>query len=114
MRQTGELKFNLIKFELCVNKWFSGRQKGANNLLQKCFIAKYCLCCLEEDKTINKIADCLGVSPYVESEQSIFQIWIPHRGKGKYRCNILLDYPTNELISLHDEMYRESSKALCK
>ncbi len=114
MRQTGELKFNQSNLN-CAEQMVLKETKGANKTSSEVlYLAKYCLCCLEEDKTINEIADCLGVSHMWKAKQSIFQIWIPHQVKANIVANILLDYPTNELISLHDEMYRESSKALCK
>lgn len=30
--------------------------------------------------------------------------------KGKYRCNILIDEPVNELVTLHDNMYSNAAK----
>ena len=65
----------------------------------------------KEDKTVNEIADCLGVSPvYVESEaEYLAEYGFLTENKGKYRY-ILIDEASNELVKLHDEMYRESAK----
>ena len=112
MRQTGELKFNPIKFELCGTNGSPGTKGANNNFFRSALSQNIVYAVWKEDKTINEIADCLGVSPvYVESEaEYLSKYGFLTESKGKYRCNILLDYPTNELISLHDEMYREAAK----
>ena len=112
MRQTGELKFNPIKFELCGTNGSPGT-KGANSNFFRSILSQNIIYAVwKEDKTINEIADCLGVSPvYVESEaEYLSEYGFLIESKGRYRCNILLDDPTNELISLHDAMYRETAK----
>lgn len=112
MRQTGELKFNPIKFELCGTNGSPGTKGANNNFFRSALSQNIVYAVWKEDKTINEIADCLGVSPvYVESEaEYLSEYGFLTENKGKYRCNILLDDPTNELISLHDEMYREAAK----
>ena len=112
MRQTGELKFNPIQFELCGTNGSPGTKGANNNFFQSVLSQNIVYAVWKEDKTINEIADCLGVSPvYVESEaEYLSEYGFLTENKGKYRCNILLDDPTNELISLHDEMYREAAK----
>ena len=112
MRQTGELKFNPIKFELCGTNGSPGTKGANNNFFQSALSQNIVYAVWKEDKTINEIADCLGVSPvYVESEADyLSEYGFLTENKSKYRCNILLDVPTNGLISLHDKMYRESAK----
>lgn len=112
MRQTSELKFNPIKFELCGTNGSPGTKGANNNFFQSALSQNIVYAVWKEDKTINEIADCLGVSPvYVESEaEYLSEYGFLTENKGKYRCNILLDDPTNELISLHDEMYREAAR----
>ena len=78
MRKTSELKFNPIKFDLC---GFSG-SVGANGSPSKFFNSliaqniEYSV--LKEAKTINMIADDLGVSPvYIENEVDILKFRLP-------------------------------------
>ena len=65
-----------------------------------------------EAKSINKIADELGVSPvYVESETEYLEEYgFLLKQKDKYLCNILISEPTEELNRLHDEMYQKAAK----
>ena len=69
MRQIGELKFNPIKFELCGTNGSPGTKGANSNLLRSTFSQNIVYSVWKEAKTVNKIADDLGVSPvYVESE----------------------------------------------
>ena len=48
---------------------------------------------------------------YVESEvEYLSEYGFLIENKGKYRCNILIDEPTNELVDLHDEIYSKAAK----
>ena len=59
-----------------------------------------------------KIADCLAVSPvYVESEVDYlteYGFLLNH--KEKYRCNILIDEPKDNLVQMHDDVYLKVAK----
>lgn len=112
MRQASELKFNPIKFDLCGMNGSPGTKGANSNFFRSALSQNIVYAVWKEDKTVNEIADCLGVSPvYVESEaEYLAEYGFLTENKGKYRCNILLDDPTNELISLHDEMYRKAAK----
>ncbi len=112
MRQPSELKFNPIKFELCGTNGSPGTMGANNNFLRSALSQNIVYAVWKEDKTVNEIADCLGVSPvYVESEaEYLAEYGFLIKNKNKYRCNILLDETTNELTDLHDAMYREAAK----
>ena len=111
MRKTSELKFNPIKFDL----WgFSGSvgTKGSPARFFDSLIAQnieYAV--LKEAKTVNKIADELGVSPvYVESEaERLEEYGLLTKIGDKYLCNILLEESTTELNRLHDQMYLKAA-----
>ena len=69
MRQIGQLQFNPIKFELCGTNGSPGTKGANSNLLRSTFSQNIVYSVWKEAKTVNKIADDLGVSPvYVESE----------------------------------------------
>ena len=112
MRQPSELKFNPIKFELCGTNGSPGTMGANNNFFRSALSQNIVYAVWKEDKTVNEIADCLGVSPvYVESEaEYLAEYGFLIENKNKYRCNILLDETTNELTDLHDAMYREAAK----
>lgn len=111
MRQTSELKFNPIRFELCGTNGSPGT-KGANgNFFRSALSQNIVYSVWKEAKTVGEIADALGVSPvYVESEAEYLAEYGFLKEKcGKYLCNILLDEPSDELIELHDEMYKQAA-----
>lgn len=112
MRQAHELKFNPIKFEMCGTNGSPGTRGSNGNFFRSALSQNIVYAVWKEDKTVNEIADCLGVSPvYVESEaEYLAEYGFLLENKGKYRCNILLDEPTDELVGLHDEMYGKAAK----
>ncbi|WP_367925654.1 RNA polymerase sigma factor [uncultured Ruthenibacterium sp.] len=112
MRQTGELKFNPIKFELCGTNGSPGTKGANNNFFHSILSQNIVYSVWREAKTVEKIADELGVSPvYVESEAEYLAEYgfLKEKG-GKYLCNILLDEASNELIALKDKIYCQAAK----
>lgn len=112
MRQASELKFNPIKFEMCLTNGSPGTKGANNNFFRSALSQNIAYSVYREAKSINEIADCLGVSPvYVESEAEYLCEYgfLTYTG-GKYLSNILIDEPTNELVTLHDEMYGKAAK----
>ncbi len=111
MRKTSELKFNPIKFDLC---GFSG-SVGTEGLPTKFFHSliaqniEYSV--FKEAKTINMIADELGISPvYIESEvERLEEYGFLTKIGDKYLCNILLKESTTELNHIHDQMYLQAA-----
>ena len=64
MRQIGELESsNPIKFELCGTNGSPGTKGANSNLLRSTFSQNIVYSVWKEAKTVNKIADDLGVSP---------------------------------------------------
>ena len=111
MRKTSELKFNPIKFDL----WgFSGSvgTKGSPARFFDSLIAQNIEYSVwKEAKTVNRIADELGVSPvYVESEaERLEEYGLLTKIGDKYLCNILLEESTTELNRLHDQIYLKAA-----
>ena len=112
MRQIGQLQFNPIKFELCGTNGSPGTKGANSNLLRSTFSQNIVYSVWKEAKTVNKIADDLGVSPvYVESEaEYLAEYGFLTEKSGKYLCNILIDEASNELIELKDKMYRQAAE----
>ena len=113
MRQIGELQFNPIKFELCGTNGSPGTKGANSNLLRSTFSQNIVYSVWKEAKTVNKIADDLGVSPvYVECEaEYLAEYGFLTEKSGKYLCNILIDEASNELIALKDKMYCQAAEA---
>lgn len=112
MRESSELKFNPIKFVLCGTNGSPGTKGANNNFFRNALSQNIVYSVWKEAKTINEIADCLGVSPvYVESEaEYLAEYGFLLENKGKFLCNILLDEPNDNLISLHDDVYLKAAK----
>jgi RNA polymerase sigma factor (sigma-70 family) len=112
MRTSSKLKFNPIKFALCGTNGSIGTKGGNSNFFRSSISQNIVYSVWKEAKTVNEIADCLGVSPvYVESEAEYLEEYgflIKHG--EKYFCNILLDEPTTELHRMHSEMYEMAAK----
>ncbi len=112
MRQTGELKFNPIQFELCGTNGSPGTKGANSNFFRSTLSQNIVYSVWKGAKTVGEIADNLGVSPvYVESEaEYLAEYGFLTEKSGKYLCNILLDEASNELIELKDEMYNQAAK----
>lgn len=112
MRQSHELKFNPIKFELCGTNGSQGIKGVNNNFFRSALSQNIVYSVWKDAKVINEIASDLGVSPvYVESEaEYLAEYGFLSENKGRYLCNILLDEATDALIKLHDEMYCQAAK----
>lgn len=112
VRTASELKFNPIRFALCGTNGSPGA-KGANcNFFRSALSQNIEYAVWKEPKTVNQIADDLGVSPvYVESEAEYLEEYgfLTKHGE-RYLCNILLDEASPELIRLHDEMYATTAR----
>ena len=112
MRNSGELKFNPVKFGLMGVNGRTGTMGGTNNFFRSALTQNIAYCIRNEAKMINEIADELGVSPvYVESEINFLEeyCFVLRHGK-KYIANILIDESTPELDMLHHEMYSEGAR----
>ena len=112
MRNSSELKFNPIKFELCGTNGSVGTKGGNDNFFRSSLSQNIAYLVWKDAKTINEIADALGVSPvYVESEAEYLEEYgfLIKQGE-KYLANILLDEASPELLHLQAEMYEKAAK----
>ena len=112
MRETGELRFIPIQFDLCTTNGLPGTKGPNYNFFHSTLSQNIVYAVWKEAKTAGEIADQLGVSPvYVESEADYLAEYGFLREKGgKYLCNILLEEPGGERIALRDEMYCQAAK----
>ncbi len=112
MRKTSELKFNPIKFSLCGFSGSTGTKGNVGNFFRSPIVQNIAYCVKDTPKTINEIADALGVSPvYVETEVEYLEEYgfLLKQGK-KYIINFLLDEPDDNIIKLKDNMYSKAAK----
>ncbi len=112
MREPSELKFNPKRFDMCSFSGKIGTKGDISNFFRSAISQNIVYTVRNEAKTINEIADELGISPvYVESEAEFLEEYgFLLKQKGKYLCNILISEPTEELNRLHDEMYLKAAK----
>ncbi|MBP3368802.1 MAG: RNA polymerase sigma factor [Clostridia bacterium] len=111
MRKTSELKFNPIKF----NCWGINGSSGSRNpddFFRSSLSQNICYCVRSEAKTINEIADDLGVSPvYVESEVEFLEKYgFLQADKDKYIAGFVIDEPTSELLTMQNDMYKKAAE----
>lgn len=115
MREASELKFNPVKFE---SYGLSGTigTKSVDQYLDQFFRSalsqNVCYCVRNQAKTINEIAENLGVSPvYVESEVEFLEEYgFLLYEKKKYIVNFIIDEPSAELLVIQSEMYRRAAE----
>lgn len=112
MREPSNLVFNPIKFDMCSFSGKAGTKGDISSFFRSVFSQNIVYAIRNKAKTINEIADELGVSPvYVESEAEYLEEYgFLLKQKNKYICNILLSEPTDEINRLHDEMYQKAAK----
>lgn len=112
MREPSEIKFNPKSFDMCSFSGKIGTKGDISNFFRSAISQNIVYTVRNEAKSINEIADELGVSPvYVESEAEYLEEYgflLNH--KDKYLCNILISEPTEEVNRLHDEMYHKAAK----
>lgn len=111
MREASELKFNPIKFD----SWgFSGSlgTKSPDEFLRSTLSQNICYLVRKEAKTIEEIADALGVSPvFVEGEAEFLEEYgLLLLQKDKYIANFIIEEPTEELLTLQENMYEQAAE----
>lgn len=114
MRESSELKFNPVKFAICGTNGVVGSKGENENFFRSSLSQNIAYAVWKEAKTVNEIADDLGVSPvYVESEAEYLEEYGFLIRKGdKYLCNILIDEMPAEISKLQDEMYEKAARLL--
>lgn len=111
MRKASELKFNPIKFHYCGITGSIGT-KSPDEFLRSALSQNICYCVRNTAKTINEIAEDLGVSPvYVETEVEFLEEYgFLQAQKDKYIVNFIIDEPTTELLTMQNEMYKHAAE----
>ncbi len=111
MRETSELKFNPIKFDLCGFSGSVGTSGSPANYFHSLIAQNIEYSVWKEAKTVNMIADELGVSPvYVEHEaERLEEYGLLTKNGDRFLCNILLEVSTTELNRIHDQMYLQAA-----
>ena len=110
MRKTSELKFNPIKFTSVGINGSIGT-KSCDEFFRSALSQNICYCVRNEAKTVNEIADALGVSPvYVETEVDFLEEYgFLKEQNGKYIVNFIISEPTAELLTMQDSMYKKAA-----
>ncbi len=110
MRETSELKFNPIKFHSYGVNGNVGT-KNMDEFFRSVLSQNICYCVRNNAKTINEIADDLGVSPvYIETEVDFLDKYgFLKEEKGKYIVNFIISEPTAELLTIQDTMYKKAA-----
>ena len=111
MRKASELKFNPIKFDSYGINGSIGT-KSIDEFLRSAISQNICYSVRNTEKTINEIADDLGVSPvYVETEVEFLEKYgLLKMKKDKYIINFIISEPTAELLTMQDKMYKNAAK----
>ena len=111
MRKTSELKFNPIKFHSYGINGSAGT-KSPDEFFRSTLSQNICYCVRNTAKTVNEIADDLGVSPvYVETEVEFLEEYgFLKVQKDKYIANFVISEPTAELLIMQNDMYKHAAE----
>ena len=110
MRKTSELKFNPIKFNYYGINGNVGK-KSPDEFFRSTLSQNICYCVRNTAKSVNEIADDLGVSPvYVETEVEFLEEYGFLKQTGeKYIVNFVINEPTAELLTMQNDMYKRAA-----
>lgn len=110
MREASDLKFNPVKFTSYGINGSVGT-KSVDEFFRSVLSQNICYSVRNAYKTINEIADDLGVSPvYIEGEVEVLEEYgFLKKQKNKYIVNFLLEEPTTETLMAENDMYRSVS-----
>lgn len=111
MRKASELKFNPIKFHYYGVTGSVGT-KSPDEFFRSALSQNVCYCVRNTAKTINEIADDLGVSPvYVETEVEFLEEYgFLQVQKDRYIVNFIISEPSAELLTMQDDMYKRAAE----
>lgn len=111
MRKASELKFNPIKFHSYGINGSSGK-KSLDEFLRSALAQNICYCVRNTAKTVNEIADDLGVSPvYVETEAEFLEEYgFLQAQKDKYIVGFIISEPNAELLTIQNDMYKRAAE----
>ena len=113
-RNYGNLTFNPIRLtRICCNG-FAGTMGNNANFFRSALSQNIVYSVRNTYKSVNEIADELGVSPvYAESEaEFLYEYGFLLKKSDTFISNIIPDETDEKIIKLHDEMY-EKATALC-
>lgn len=110
-RKASELKFNPIKFHSYGINGSVGT-KSLDEFFRSTLSQNICYCVRNSAKTVNEIADDLGVSPvYVETEVEFLEEYgFLQAQKDKYIVNFIISEPTAEQLIMQNNMYRRAAE----
>lgn len=111
MRKTSDLKFNPIKFHAYGINGSVG-SRNPDEFFRSSLPQNICYCVRNVAKTVNEIADDLGVSPvYVETEVDVLEEYgFLVKQKDKYLINFIINEPTAELLTMQNDMYKKAAE----
>ena len=111
MRNESELKFNPIQFGSYGISGSSG-SKSLEEFFRAILPQNICYSVRQFPKTVNEIADDLGVSPvYVESEAEFLEEYgFLLKQKDKYIANFIMEEPTAEFLTLMSQVYAAGAR----
>ena len=110
MRKTSELKFHPIKFHSYGINGTVGA-KNSDEFFRSTLSQNICYCVRNEAKTVNEIADALGVSPvYIETEVDFLEKYgFLKEQRDRYIVNFIISEPTAQLLTMQDTMYKQAA-----
>lgn len=93
MRNVNELKFNPVKFTGTGISGSTGTMGGPWSFFRSVLTQNITYCVYREAKTINEVADCIGVSPvFIEGEVEFLEEYGYFIKKGdKYLANLIIE-----------------------
>lgn len=115
MREASQLKFNPIRFSGMAVAGSVGA-RPPQDYFQDALSQNICYCVRETPRTVNEIADSLGVSPvYVESAAEVLEsTGFLRMEKEKYLANFLITEPsTRQLVAL-DQLYKRAAALIAE
>lgn len=113
-RNYGNLKFNPIRLtRICCNG-SAGTMGNNANFFRSALSQNIVYSVKNTYKSVNEIADELGVSPvYVESEaEFLYEYGFLLKKSDTFIANIIIDEADERIIKLHDEMYEKATALL--
>ena len=113
-REYGKLKFDPIKFKGCHNDGTIGTKGHNRNFFRSALTQNIAYLIRDSYKSVNEIADELGVSPvYVESEVTYLEKYGFLQKKGeKYISSFIINVPDEHTIKLQDEVYSRATELI--
>ncbi len=117
MRTTGNLGVKPIKFCNMGHSGSPGSMGDTNDFVKKRLTQNIAYAAYHEPKTINEIAEELGVSPFfVEDEVAILEEYsfMDKVSGGKFLTNIYINEPTKEIWEQQHVIYNKYAKILCE